>query len=459
MPFRFLPSLGVENQVLNHLPWPKSGHYVLQLGNLVRPEAATVWGPEAICPNARTTRVSDAMNSAATVVERYTRPKLKLNKVQISLAVAKLWEGLSQWVDLEKLAGQYEEENLPLHLAEFVRIHEPRQGTRVFINKTEVNDWNDMLQVRGFMKQQSKAALDAFAKRKCGQGISAWDKTINVVFCAAVRELERVFKAALKPGVVFANGLPESRLSDIYLAHRREGDQYLANDFSEFDSTQGVVTTKLEQKLWRHCGLPAHLVSLYGVLRASWRIKVPGVASVQNGDMRHSGEPFTLLGNTAVNMAVSGVIMQCQGFSFAGFKGDDSIVTGPHVHWDHAEEQWVRDNVGMLCKPETGGVPEFVGYYLTDRGFMPNILRIAAKVISRNNSTHLMAEYQLALRDSLSMVRTAGDEDVMLLANQIAHGRPYVDIKILYDGLKRAMHSGIPVMPRISFNIDEDGKV
>ncbi|AMD81617.1 non-structural polyprotein [Bastrovirus 7] len=237
------------------------------------------------------------------------------------------------------------------------------------------------LLVNGFLKTQRKFCPEL--KLKPGQPIQPVNHLINLFFSQVFRAVAAALKGAFKDNVLFVDGHSEKQLSAFVARHYDWRDSYLANDFTAFDSTQGERTMLLEAEVLRRVGIDQNIIDLYREFRLNARYSGPG-ADIPAAGMRMSGEANTLLGNTLVTG-----ILHCayvsQEPAWMMFKGDDAILAGPDSM--DVDVKSMSKDYGMKAKLERMPVPEFVSFFISPYGLLPDFFRIANKMVANDHQS------------------------------------------------------------------------
>nr|AMD81608.1 non-structural polyprotein [Bastrovirus 2] len=287
-------------------------------------------------------------------------------------------------------------EDLQESLAEALRkIHDKNGNFNRYLQDGELGEFLDSwvqtkvqrdegpahlaLLVNGFLKTQRK--FNPELKVKPGQPIQPVHHLVNLFFSQVFRAAAAALRASFKDNVLFVDGHSEKQLSAFVARHYDWRDTYLANDFTAFDSTQGERTMLLEVELLKRLGLDPAILDLYRDYRLAAKYSGPG-ADIPAAGMRMSGEANTLLGNTLVTG-----ILHCayvnQEPAWMMFKGDDAIMAGPDSM--DVDVETMHKDYGMKAKLERMEVPEFVSFFISPYGLLPDFFRIANKMCSNDH--------------------------------------------------------------------------
>ena len=162
-------------------------------------------------------------------------------------------------------------------------------------------------------------------------------------------------------------------------------DNYTCNDFSEWDASFRNPFVKLTAFLLEAPGCPKNIVREFTTFRESWIMQyqtIWGVATLSGQEKQFSGNPFTIFENTIGNMALCFSIFDYHNFKFALFKGDDSAVACDKcVMTEKASE--ILSYTGHGLKLHNSPIGEFAGWFLTDRGLFPDVLRHVCKFLDK----------------------------------------------------------------------------
>lgn len=249
-----------------------------------------------------------------------------------------------------------------------------------------------------FSKKQAKPDVrHLFEERlKCGQGVSAFKKHLNALLAPYSRCLAELLHVFLKPNVLFASNRPDSEigaeaaehLNAFVENHPNITPENAADDFSEYDSSQYVLSPLINCVFMLAMGAPHLLVDMYMTMRTDWVLS-NDMFKMYGHEKMHSGEPFTLVGNSLFCMFVIANTMDFDLLAYALFKGDDSGLCGHNVRFNNAAMQWTTSR-GLILKAEFPKFMEFTGMLVTRFGFFPDVIRKTVKFLSNvfRDSSH-----------------------------------------------------------------------
>lgn len=278
-------------------------------------------------------------------------------------------------------------ELLSAHFFEYMKaLHEKQIPSALYQKDFDVFS----MYIDFFSKKQAKPDLrHLFEERlKAGQGVSAFQKHVNALLAPYSRLLAQIFHETHKPNVIFASNMPEqmigSRLSELTCAfddnHPIAHCDNFANDFTEYDSSQYELSPYANSIVMLAMGAPSLLVDVYLQMRADWVLS-DDMMKLYGHQKMHSGEPFTLTGNTFFGMLVIASAIEFDDLAYAIFKGDDSAIRGVNVRFNNDALMWCR-NRGLELKVEYPPHMEFTGMLITKFGYYPDVIRKSVKFIS-----------------------------------------------------------------------------
>jgi hypothetical protein len=244
-----------------------------------------------------------------------------------------------------------------------------------------------------FNKRQSKfdPAVGFDASPKVGQGVAATSKRINVLFCGWARALlDRVRELLVRNNrdILLATHDSEQVFNAKFLEMKQKHgfiENYTCNDFSEWDASFRNPFVKLTAYLLKASGCPSNLVDEFTKFRESWTMQymcIWGMATLRGQEKQFSGNPFTIFENTIGNMALCFTIFEYVGFKFALFKGDDSAVACDSCNMME-KAQDILNYTGHGLKLHNSPIGEFAGWFLTERGLFPDVVRHTAKFLDK----------------------------------------------------------------------------
>jgi len=246
------------------------------------------------------------------------------------------------------------------------------------------------------LKRQPKSITDKGydAIYKAGQGISAWSKLLNILFSVMTRTFSREFKKYVKPNVQLSYGESDASLSKFFTKYgsviNSVNHDKMVADFSEFDSSQekqGIMSSIL---ILKFCGFSTKITNFYMEMRQKWTLSARTEGDVMMnmtlcGEfMQHSGQPFTLDGNTLFNMACMGMCYNIKQMCFAAFKGDDSIIVAESITEQMDGKQTCIDVCGYKIKAHKLKITEYIAnIILPDGTFFPDVIRRVSRILSK----------------------------------------------------------------------------
>lgn len=269
------------------------------------------------------------------------------------------------------------------------------------------------------LKRQPKMILDKGfdSVYKAGQGISAWSKLLNILFSIVTRHFAKNFRYCLKDNVQLSYGKSDAKIALFFQPYAQHINSVnykkLCADFSEFDSSQerrGIMSSLIMLSM---CGYNQKILQFYLDKRTSWTLfsrsehcEMPIKLFLDGHDMQHSGQPFTLDGNTLFNMSSIGMCYKFDDLAVAAFKGDDSFITAHNITPTIDGEQTNLDICGFKIKAHFVRVPEYIAnIILPDGTFFPDTIRRVSRVISKVYTANSdWEEQRQSLTDSVDVI-------------------------------------------------------
>lgn len=276
---------------------------------------------------------------------------------------------------------------LNFHYSEYMRALQEKNLQREDYDK-EVDEFSVIIDF--FSKKQAKPDIRHFFEErlKAGQGVSAFQKHINALLAPYSRHAADLFHKMLKPNVLFASNEPDAQIGaklaelmhDFQSKHPNAPTENFANDFTEYDSSQFMLSPYANSVLMMHMGAPTSLIDLYIAMRSAWNLS-DRMVKLYGHEKMHSGEPFTLAGNTFFGMLILAHALCWDQLSFAIFKGDDSALCGVNIRFEPKVIGFCRTR-GLVLKAEYPPHMEFAGLFITEYGFFPDLVRKIVKFLS-----------------------------------------------------------------------------
>jgi len=350
---------------------------------------------------------SDTVLCLQTVIGRYLK---KTRKVDAKVAARWQMEALLEACDLTYdelsayLKPTYEE--LVFHAKEYLIALEhkvlPHKTFDKIVEQAFETDAHNALEF--FMKQQIKYVKGRGwdTKAKNGQGVSAWDKSANIVFSAYSRHLDnklrRLFNlSGIYPNkptnrVLYFSGQSEENLSHIVkeaLRNSPDDAQHGMNDFSEWDSSNNAGCIEFETGIHKMMCMPPAVNQWYLDHRSDWTQigistsnDVTHIFKVEGHCKQHSGQPFTLVYNSLNNLTLSYRVFKFEKLWIYLLKGDDMDAVANRISINRAHLDLLR-NMGWVLKIATGHYSEFASFYVSKHGLFPDVVRTCTRLLSK----------------------------------------------------------------------------
>lgn len=266
-----------------------------------------------------------------------------------------------------------------------------------------------------FNKKQTKwKAIDGFdTTDKVGQGVAAFHKKVNILYSAYARcMLDKIRSILARNGrkIILATHHSEAEINDEYvkMLDGLKVENWTCNDFSEWDSSFRKPFAKITSFIMSLMGMPPHMIAWFENNRENWEmiyINSLGRASLKGCEKQFSGNPFTIAENTIGNMALCFSIFEYHNFQFGLFKGDDSAVACSSCRMMPCAKRILEYTTHGL-KLHNSPIGEFAGWFLTDYGLFPDVVRYAAKFLSKTyNDQEHFDEALKSLQERCSAVK------------------------------------------------------
>lgn len=260
------------------------------------------------------------------------------------------------------------------------------------------------------------------AQYKAGQGVSAWSKLLNVLFSSFTRCYTDLVGKYVLDNVQLSYGKPDTNLQEFFQQYSKQLNspnyKKMMADFSEFDSSQeekGILSSVI---IFKNLGFDDKMMDFYMSMRSSWSLYTQGTSNnlrylliLSNEFMQHSGQPFTLDGNTMFNMSAIGMCYEILDLVFAAFKGDDSAICARNIKNTKIGE----DTMVSLCsyKIKVFNVPimEYIANIITPDGkFFPDVLRRVTRAMCKIHKDQVdWEETKTAITDALDVIHEEHD--------------------------------------------------
>lgn len=255
---------------------------------------------------------------------------------------------------------------------------------------------------------------------------------MNVIYAAYARALLdrlREILVRVNPHIILATHDSEAGLNDTYtrLAAPIGPTNWACNDFSEWDAHFRRVMARLTRDLIVAVGCPRAVADYLYSFRAEWTMIYRhkfGNSRLSGQEKQFSGNPFTICENTIANMALCYAMFDYKRVKLALFKGDDSAVACDGCDLTKTGRDLLH-KLGHGLKLHFGPVGEFAGWFLTEAGFFPDVVRYAAKFVDKlyRDEKHFL-EAKLSLQERVSAVK---NQDQLRYGLAMCH-RYYYDV-------------------------------
>nr|WAY16487.1 nonstructural polyprotein [Hepelivirales sp.] len=270
------------------------------------------------------------------------------------------------------------------HLTQYLRSIDKKVMPRAEYDK--LLDNKQAFYVRFFPKYQIKPDMkvDPFNKDKAPQGVSSYDKCVNVLFATFARQFAQVIQNFLKTEVIFAANMSDAELSATVGAVCKKHtktfiEKFMLGDFTQFDSTQSLMAAYLMGFIYCCIGMPERLYELYIADCKNWTLSTDYLKLFGTLQML-SGKAETWIRNTWYNACVTALMYEFDFLNLALFTGDDSALNATHCRFK--DTKWLVDR-GLKLKNETSNYMEFAGKLLVGGCLVPDPFRRVIKFITK----------------------------------------------------------------------------
>lgn len=272
-----------------------------------------------------------------------------------------------------------------------------------------------MMHLKDIFKPSPKKTFD---ETKAGQGISAWNKSAQVVFGTCIRYFNAAFQKRLLPHVVFDNRLTsEQVMAMLKKAAERvpHGAKNGVTDFTMFDAQQTEFTQAIEKAMLRRLGASDLLIELYYSLRKNYSI-TGGPVQGTAGTEKTSGEPGTLLFNSIVNVVLMNYLLRGEGPVALAMKGDDGYKRQANLTLNLTRMKEYEQFCRMTIKISYEDPAEFCGCVIGQGSMAPNLYRRLISIQGKSFKDYkAFADYQVSLRDWLKTIIRSDPNEVVAL--------------------------------------------
>jgi len=264
------------------------------------------------------------------------------------------------------------------------------------LEKEWYSSYHELVQFH--LKRQPKFVLEHGYDTlyKDGQGISAWSKLMNCIFSSTTRHFSQWFKQLTLPDIQISYGKSDAELSTFFNKYADQlNDKNFVKfmlDFKQFDRSQeeqGIISSGI---MLNACGYRKETVDYYVSRRSEWTLASRSMGEgheplsllLKGTWQQHSGQPFTLDGNTVYNMAAVGMCYKIKGIVCAAFKGDDSFILCESIDEKLKGTLTHAQLCGFQLKPHKVAIGEYIANIITPDGkFFPDVLRRTSRVLSK----------------------------------------------------------------------------
>jgi hypothetical protein len=384
------------------------------------------------------TRPSDQRMACKTMMERLTKKTKNLGNHDAKKEAKRLFNPMLEMFDFQVTKADRDQ----CFLEAIEKFQERGHDMSKLI---DADGWTDrnIHKVKNHLKAQQKPYTDAdpLSKDKAGQGISAWNKSLNFEMTAYTRLLELVLTKKARGKIIIATGRPDEEIMSLIEQKIKPGDRFAENDWTEFDSSQNNVTRQILRQALQNVGCPSDLLKNFMAMLEQ-RTICDEFLTIGVNDKKDSGAPHTLVDNCLFNMCICHDIIK--DYETLWIKGDDSMASGPYVRFDEVTMKEMGKNQGFKLKPKTGDSASFVSFLVNRAGVAYDLPRLTAKITTRNyTDKEDFNNYRDAMGVTLRNIKeTAGLN--MLNVNALHYRMNQSDMDVLFSFIKRFSTGEIP---------------
>lgn len=287
------------------------------------------------------------------------------------------------------------------------------------------------------LKDIEKVAKDSINIAKAGQGIAAWSKVAQTKFMIPFRALNAALLKSLKPNVVYDNSYSEEefvRRANIALGETPSIAKNGVIDATACDAGQNAFTQQIERYIIKRFGVSDEFLDRYFSFRSSYILQSDHVrAHVKN--IKTSGEPGTLFGNSILMAALMNALLRGEGPWAMLMKGDDGVKRQANLQYNPILVKAIRDNCTLDFKLDIDVPMQFCGYALVSGMLVPCVERKLAKIATHKfKSYDHFKEYQESLRDWVNRVPTDPKlYAIFMSANAEVSGISYSMVESMFE--------------------------
>lgn len=279
---------------------------------------------------------------------------------------------------------------------------------------------------------------------KAGQGISAWSKDAQVMFGAAIRMVNVLFKRMSKSNLIYDNRETEEEIRNKITA----AVEYVPStaldgitDWGQFDAVQNKFTQAIERRILTKMNISDEFQEMYYQYRNNYTIQASN-SRFRARSEKTSGEPGTLLFNTMLSGPLSNYLLRGEGPSVMVIKGDDGYKKQCNLKVVEERRLEVAQHVQSGMKLSVGLGAEFCGNVIIDGQCYPSIYRKAHKLVAhRFRDYKHFTEYQISLRD---WVKKNSDDNSgyqnLISINARMYNSSVEQTKALFEAIQSTAH-------------------
>ncbi|QKN22687.1 RNA-dependent RNA polymerase [Erysiphe necator associated virga-like virus 8] len=238
------------------------------------------------------------------------------------------------------------------------------------------------------------------------------EKPLSAFYSSIFRVIARRFISLLKPNI-YVNLLKDSVGIEKWMRgvhpFGKEGLQFLENDFSKFDKSQGKFVFELERVVFGALGMNQKFLSKWLNGHESCNLRAVSLGmSLRVLYQRKSGDATTALGNVIVNVMSVLYSYRLSSIHWGVFMGDDSLVCVANNGYDPDAVQVLAEVFNLGAKMYCTTAPYFASNFVfidnvnNDVFFVPDpVKRIERWSMSINGDDPQWHERYISARDAM----------------------------------------------------------
>jgi hypothetical protein len=442
------------------LPPIGEGNFKCDVIDILQP--TTVTNFNMLCPDTPLIKNQVSNNkhtTAYTMIKRYSKRTVKRDPRAVAMDADRIVQGIAHAlygnrhsVDKLKKDLYMEPETLSHHYREYLISLQSKMDST---NNSGIADieqemiwYNECLTFINKKQGKFSPADDFDTQDKCGQGISAMSKRVNLILCAYARalnvRLNDIIRRNNRPIILATLGSDEEIAAQIQALLDATPIVYDQDDrdMREWDSVFDKTFAETTHRLLGYAGVPNFINDWFFEFRMHWKLvyltaKTANM-TLEGESKQHSGSPLTLVENTYCNLGMTHAIFKFIKLVLELIKGDDNSTRALHTELTAFGKQYLLATNKEL-KYSGGVVGEFAAFIITPTCVGPDLIRRAHKFLGANymDQKHFN-ESCLSTVGWAKIIKSEKHLNEIALATANLYGRDRVTpehVKVLYSFL------------------------